>query len=348
MTVRIGTHFPLDWVYGKSELDIINKTHNQIDAFFPNQRNLLINTTWFGSQFDNNCWNDAMTLEGSFDNLFLLSVVDPVYLFEEDLQKIISKYSIKKVYKIGAGYEGEPLEYNFHGLIANELMPDYAEQDVLMSSADFVYMLYQRKPRLHRVEITNILREQPHLLERGIVTLGGVAKDGFDWQQGREVVPITIDDDPSRYQQLDGDPTDHSGIPNDLLTIGRLDFWQKHFLNVVSPTEFDEWKPLFLTETIYKPMLGMRPFHFHGNPRAYQWLRDRGFRTFNHYWSHLPVETVGPHDALMSVINHLVDRSKAELEQMYIDMLPDLRYNKARLHEFSKEQKYKMENIFNA
>ena len=37
-----------------------------------------------------------------------------------------------------------------------------------------------------------------------------------------------------------------------------------------------------------------------------------------------------------------------QVEQMYLDMLPDLRYNKARLKEFSTEQKHKMENIFDA
>src|SRR6056300_309429 len=98
MVERVGTHFPLEWPYGNDELEIFNKTHEQIKNHFSNQRNLLINTTWFGSQFD---------------NLFLLCVIDPEYLYQEDLQKIISKYKIKKVHRIGM-YEGEPMEWNFH------------------------------------------------------------------------------------------------------------------------------------------------------------------------------------------------------------------------------------------
>jgi hypothetical protein len=178
------------------------------------------------------------------------------------------------------------------------------------------------------------------------VTLGGVSKDGQNWHQGLDVVPMTIDDLPAAYNQTQGDHDDYAGVPNDLLTVGRLDLWQNHFLNVVSETEFDEWKPVFMTEKIWKPMVGLRPFHIHGNPRSYQWLRDRGFRTFNHYWDHLPVETAGQHNALMDVINHLVDMPQSQVEQMYIDMLPDLRYNKQRLLEFSAEQKHKMHNVF--
>ena len=123
MVERIGAHFPLDWPYGNDELYIINKTHEQIKNHFPNQRNLLINTTWFGSQFDNDCWTKAMNLEGEFDNLFLLCVIDPEYLFAEDLQKIINKYQIKNVHRIGM-YEGEPFEWNFHAIIANDRMPE--------------------------------------------------------------------------------------------------------------------------------------------------------------------------------------------------------------------------------
>lgn len=344
MIVQLGNHFPRNWRYGPDEIDIIATTNQQIQEHFPDQRNLFINTTWFGSQYDNNCWHEAINLEGDFDNLFLLCVIDPEYISKHDLELIVSRYNIKNVYRIGM-YEGSPYEWNFHAIIANDA---YTEEQVVMQSADFAYMLYQRKPRLHRIEITNILREQPHLLERGIVTLGGVAKDGTDYADGLKFEPLTIDDLPSSYNQTQGDHNDFGGVPNDLETIGRLDLWQNHFLNVVSETEFDEWRPVFMTEKIWKPMIGLRPFHVHGNPRSYQWLRDRGFRTFNHYWKHLPVETARQHDALMDVINHLVDMPKSEVEQMYLDMLPDLRYNKARLKEFSTEQKYKMKNIFNA
>ncbi len=37
-----------------------------------------------------------------------------------------------------------------------------------------------------------------------------------------------------------------------------------------------------------------------------------------------------------------------EIEQIYLDMLPDLRYNKLRFNEFAIEQQHKMDNIFNA
>jgi len=350
MVTRIGIHLPLSWPYGNDELAIFDCNEQQIAKHFPDSHNLLINATWFGSQFDNGEWERAMTLEGKYDNLFLLNTIDPLYLFSNDEQKIIDRYNIKNVYRIGM-FEHSEYEWNFHAIVGNKLMPDYNDEQVLMRSADLVYILYQRKPRRHRIEITNILREHPHLLERGIVTLGGVAKDGTNWNEGLEVVPLTIDDSPVDYNQTQNDHDDFGGVPNDLATVGRLDLWQNHFLNVVSETEFDEHTPVFVSEKLWKPIIGLRPFHVHGNPRTYQWLRDRGFRTFNHYWDHIPVEIVnnqyGQHHALMDVINWLCDLPQNEIESMYQDMLSDLRYNKQRFCEFSNEQKYKMENIFN-
>jgi hypothetical protein len=343
MVTVIGGTFPTSWLYGVQEKHIVDSTARQIDRYFPDANNLLINTTWFGSQFDNKRWQSALELEHNYKNLFLLCVIDPIYLFDHDRQHIVDLYNIQNVYEIGM-FQNSQFEWNFHALVGNELMPRYSQSDVQMQSADYVYMLYQRKPRLHRIEITNILREQPHLLEQGIVTLGSTGDQ--NWHNGLEFEPLLLEDDVQTEANHSGD----FGVPNDLTTLGRLDLWQQHFLNVVSETEFDEWQPVFVTEKTWKPMIGMRPFHIHGNPATYQWLRDRGFKTFNHYWDHIPVETVtneyGQHNALMDVINWLCDKPKHELEQMYDDMLPDLCYNKERFKEFSDEQRNKMENIF--
>jgi len=344
MLEQVGTHFPKDWQYGPEEIHIFNSTAQQVDKQFPNDRNLVINTTWFGSQFDNGEWQRALSFGADFDNLFLLSVIDPLYLSDEDLEIIVNKYNIKQVYRIGM-FEGSKYEWNFHGLIGKDLMPSYTEEQVLMQDPEYAYMLYQRKPRYHRIEITEILRQRD-LLKYGIVTLGG--PDGTtDWQGGiQHWEPITIEDYPEDYHH-NGSEEDFAGVPNDLVTVGRLDLWQKHFLNIISETVFDEWEPLLVTEKMWKAIIGLRPFLVHGNPKTYAWMRNHGFKTFNDYWSHIPVETStddhGAHDSVWKVIEFLQTQ---DLKQMYLDMLPDLRYNKLRFDEFSREQEYKMEHIF--
>ena len=340
MLERVGTTFPLDWQYGPEEIHIFDSTVAQVDKHFPNTRNLVINTTWFGSQFANGEYEKALRFDGNFDNLFLISVIDPLYLSQEDLGRIINQYSIKNIYRIGM-FEDSPHEWNFHGMIGKDLMPRYSEEQVIMQDPNYMYMLYQRKPRYHRIEITEILRQR-NLLQYGVVTLGG-PQEGVDWQGGiQNWKPITIEDYPENYKH-NGEATDFAGIPNDLVTLGRLDLWQNHFLNIISETVFDEWEPLLITEKMWKATIGLRPYIVHGNPKTYAWMRKHGFRTFNNYWNHIPAETQGPHDTVWQLIEFLQTQ---DLKQMYQDMLPDLRYNKEHFYEFSQQQEYRMEHIF--
>ena len=342
MLEQVGKHFPEHWQYGPEEIHIFNSTAQQVSKHFPNDRNLVINTTWFGSQFDNGEWERALSFGDDFDNLFLLSVINPLYLTDKDLDILVEKYCVKNVYYVGM-FEDSKYEWNFHALIGKDVMPNYTEEQVLMNTEpEYVYMLYQRKPKYHRIEITDILRQRG-LLDSGIVTLGGPDSE-TRWQGDHQTWEVlTIEDYPDQYKGAGGTKDEFGGVPDDLATCGKLDLWRNHFLNVTSETVFDEWLPLLVTEKMWKPMIGLRPFVVHGNPRTYKWLRNRGFRTFNEYWKHVDVENIGPHDAVWQVIEFLQTQ---DLKQMYLDMLPDLRYNKLRFDEFSGEQKHKMEHIF--
>jgi len=346
MLERVGVTFPSNSEYGKYEEHIFDSLVKQVDANFKLDNNLVINTTWFGSQFENRQWEHSLSFDKNFDNLFLLSVIDPLYLTDQDLDILVEKYCVKNVYYVGM-FEDSKYEWNFHALIGKDVMPNYTEEQVLMNTEpEYVYMLYQRKPRYHRIEITDILRQRG-LLDSGVVTLGGPDSE-TRWQGDHQTWEVlTIEDSPDQYKGAGGAYDEFGGVPDDLATCGRLDLWRNHFLNVASECVFDEWLPLLVTEKIWKPMIGLRPFVVHGNARTYAWLRNRGFKTFNDYWSHIPVETStddhGAHDSVWKVIEFLQTQ---DLAQMYLDMLPDLRYNKLRFDEFSGEQKHKMEHIF--
>jgi hypothetical protein len=342
MYKRVGMTFLQKSEYGPKEKYIFDSTVNQVDKHFPNDRNLVINTTWFGPQFSNGEWEKANSFDQDFDNLFLLSVIDPLYLQNKDLDLLIKKYNIKNVYRIGM-FENSIYEWNFHALIGKDVMPLYTEEQVKMTkNPEYIYMLYQRKPRDHRIEITEILRHR-NLLKHGIVTLGG-PEPGEIWQgHHKNWEVLTIDDYSEKYIGAGFGNKKYGGVPDDLVTVGRLDLWKNHFLNVISETVFNEWEPLLVTEKMWKPMIGLRPYVVHGNPKTYSWLNKNGFKTFNNYWKHVDAENLGAHDTVYRVIEFLQTQ---DLYSMYVDMLSDLRYNKERFYEFSKEQEYKMENIF--
>ena len=350
MITVIGTTFPESWQYGPEEIEIFKLTADQIEQHFSNQTNLLINTTWFGPGFaqNNNNWAQVEQLidaSDSYDNLFLLSVIDPMYLRDQDVETIQAGLHIQNTYLIGM-YADSPFEWNFHSFITAQKSPVYTEEEISPTIFDKAFLLYQRKPRPHRLELTKRLIKE-NLLEHGIVTLGSNENHDYDWTNGDEIpIVLTIDDNPANYKH-NGKHDEFGGIPNDLVTLGRLDIWQTCLLNVVSETEFESWKPRFITEKMWKPIIGLRPFLIHGQTSIYSWLRNHGFRTFNHYWSHIDVETnPDVHATTVEVLKYLSAKSADELMELYTTMLPDIKHNRDRYYEFAKEQRYKMENLF--
>lgn len=347
MVTVIGTTFPADWQYGPEEIEIFESTKEQIARQFAGQRNLLINTTWFGPQFDNGEWIKAQQLidrNETFDNLFLLSVIDPLYLSMDNIAYLETQLKATATYRIGM-FEHSKYEWNFHSVVGARHCPEYAPADVGLTDPNYTFLLYQRKPRRHRVELTQLLVDRG-FDKQGVITLGSNKNSLYDWSEGLGSKLMTIEDLPSNYKH-NGKHDDFGGVPNDLVTLGRLDIWQQHFLNIVSETEFNDWDPTFITEKTWKPVIGLRPFIIHGQRNIYNWLQSNGFKTFNHYWSHVPCETGDDqHGNVVDVIDFLCSKSKTELLAMYADMLPDLEYNRNRFFEFAQEQQYKINHLF--
>jgi len=218
----------------------------------------------------------------------------------------------------------------------------YENQELMLKNAKWIYINYNRKPRQHRVQFVKQLL-QHKLNDYGIVTLGkpNVIYD----KDPNNYLYLTIGEKAEDYAKDNHWFTgpDEFGIPHDVLTLHNMHYWQQHFLNIIGATEFNHWDDIFVSETQFKPIIGLRPFVINGNQRTYQWLRDHGFRTFNQYWEHIPIETGDVHDTLITLIEYLKTQ---DLVAMFNNMLPDLLYNQNRFVEFAQEQKHKMENVF--
>ena len=349
MLIKVGTGFPTNWQYGQEETEIRDNTARQIENKFPNERNLLINTTWFGPQFGNGQWDNIEQLfkdNVKFDNLFLLSVIDPLYLMEKHISEMCVKFGIKKTYRIGM-FDASQYEWNFHAIVGPQVMPDYKDEDVILKTCTKDFLCYQRKPRPWRVDFAKLAIKH-NLVDNGIITLGAMSEADLDWSEGRTWEPMTLDESHEPYKN-DGqnNKADYGGIPNDLVTVGSLDVWNQCLLYVSSETCFNHWEPVFVNERVWKPMIGLRPYIIQGNPKTYAWLEKNGFKTFNRYWPHVDLEcSIDVLNDHIEVLKFLKSKSKEDKMSMYQDMLPDLIYNKQRFYEFSKEQKHKMENIF--
>jgi hypothetical protein len=342
-----GNRFNQKDPWGPQEKWITESILQQIDRKWPDQKNLVINTTWLGPAFDS--WNQLLEQNYSCDNLFWLAIVDPICMLPEHIQQIEKKFKPNVIKYIGLGFSGE-YHFNTGSIATLEDFPDYSQEQLLPLSFKHKYLLYNRKPKPHRIDLVNKIFEQK-LESHGIMTLGS-AEAEYDVSEGKNNSRVLTINENSESYTRDGKfnaRNDFSGIPLDVCSLGRLDIWQNHFLNVVSETVFFPWDNMFITEKTWKPILGLRPFIINGQSQIYDWLRNQGFKTFNHYWNFANLENVPEyqiHDEIIKVVKYVCSLEENTLNDIYQQMLPDLQHNRKRFFEFAEEQRSKVRSLF--
>ena len=326
-----GSTFTEGSQWHKHQLALMHDISEQIESNFKDKKNVLINMTCFGPQFTNN--NEyAKFMEychySSIDNLFLLASEDPCFFNKQETEQFIKDTGAKNIYLLG--HFDTDYHFNFFSTVIGNYFPNYKDSDLLFDNPQYIFINYNRKPRDHRKQFVQMLDDRK-LSKLGVVTLGNDRNVGE-----------TIEE----YKEGNWGMPDDFGIPHDIHSLGRPEYWQNHFLNVVSETDFEDHLWTYITEKTYKPIIGLRPFVINGQLEVYKLLRKQGFRTFNHYWPHIDLENCNIDDIHKNICNLIEWLQTQNLKQMYLDMLPDLRYNKTRFDEFAIEQKYKMENLF--
>jgi len=310
---------------------LIESIKNQIHAKFSKQSNLLVNMTWFGPQFGNN--NEyakfrEFTEYYNIDNIFLLASEDPCFFNKEETKDLIKESRASNSFLLG--HFDTDYNFNFHSTVIGDLFPNYSNEDLFFKNSDYIFLNYNRKPRDHRTKFVSML-DSCNLSQCGIVTLGN---------------DRNLNESIEEYKDGNWGMSNEFGIPHDISSLGRFNYWQNHFLTIVSETDFEDHLWTFITEKTWKPIIGLRPFVINGQLAVYQYLRKHGFKTFNHYWPHIDIENCNIDDIHKNICDLIVWLQTQDLKQIYLDMLPDLLYNKQRFNEFALEQKHKMENLF--
>lgn len=342
-----GSQFPKSSQWYADEKAALTSIQRQIEAQFPHTNNLIINTTWFGPQFDNGEYASVLKMAENniqLDNIFFVSMVDEVMITPDQINDIKNRFN-SKLYCIG-NFDNE-YQFNFISTTLPKYFTSYCEEELKLTNLEHIFLCYNRKPRQHRIDLIDKLIENK-LENLGVLSLG---KNDPTYSKKLSNISILLNETPDQFAKAGnwGMPMNF-GIPHDIHSLGNMKLWQTHFLNIVGETIFDPWDDLFVTEKTWKPIIGLRPFIINGQAKKiYKYLRDNGFKTFNHYFNNIELENVKEfevHDSIISVIQYLIKMEKKEILSMYNDMIPDLQHNRNRFFEFAKEQSNRIEHLF--
>lgn len=263
----------------------------------------------------------------NIEHIFFVSLVDePSYNISKDQEIIQQLTTAKHRHQIG-----DKSKFSFWAYFCQqEFWKNYKDCD-LPWTGDKVFLSYNRKPASHRTKLVCMLNNND-IFDRGHVTMGCLDPTNA----------VTIAENTNiESADIDGDV----GVPNDIRTLGNHQIWQDSFINVVTETVTHG---NFLSEKIWKPIIGKRPFMLVGPPGGLQQLRDWGFKTFNGFWDEnyqLGKEDAQV-DAIVKFLVEMADYESVTLKLLYHEMASILDHNHKHFFEtFAMENRARIDTI---
>lgn len=304
------------WRAGRLEREIVDNISDQLALQYPAQNCVVAVPSWHEPSV---LVDDIKNLNPDFT--IICSLSDPLGPIENLLGTLpgrVAKF----------GYVDDGIKFDFWALICQNYFRKYTPQEVQPTNFKHVFLNYNRKPHRHRTELVNLF-ELNNLIQHGITTLGGSR--------------YTVNDKTKDYLEYgSGDIVGDVGIPNDIFSLGRLDIWNSHFLNIVSETQYEYSPNVFVSEKIYKPIIGLRPFVINGSPNIYKWLQTIGFDCFEDIF---PVNELSRNDSTgMKFKNHAIicdvvkELCGTNLQTLYTSLIPRLIYNQNLFYEHARNQ----------
>jgi hypothetical protein len=291
------------WAAGALEREIVDQLATLISEKYPKQSTAVVVPNWYEHQ----AVQDWIDQEPGI--VVVCSLTDPL---------TDAWYTNTKVFGYGN------VKFDFWAVACAKFFKQYRYQELVSTQFDYLFLNYNRKPHTHRVDL---VRE----FERaGIIDLGCTTLSGTNYSVG---------DTASEFEDSGAlDVVGNIGIPNDIYSLGKLDIWQRAFINIVSETQFNS-NSVFLSEKTFKPIIGLRPFIINGNPQIYTWLQAAGFDCFEDVF---PVRELitssSPEYSHKLIVNAVKLYADTDLVQLYNQLLPRLINNQTHFYEYADNQ----------
>ena len=267
---------------------------------------IMIESTWYGGDFEINCKDAIEHIKP--EKIILVSF--------HDAHIVKQRMFDQPVYEVG--YYDSPYFIDFWAhVVANKYT--LPTDDILLNhrTVTVPYLSYNRKPHEHRVRFYN------QLVDADIHNKGTVSMDKLQMLED-DVTPYLIDES----------VTDHD-IPNDILTLGQTNLWCSSFMNIVTETWYDINRAYFVSEKIYKPIVGLRPFFVYAKDLGCKWLQDCGFETYENDFRDCYGKTVTA-DNLIDFLTVLCELSKNTpwLQTKFLALQEKILYNKQQFYKY--------------
>jgi hypothetical protein len=306
-----------EWPLKKFEQRIVNDLlqHIALDT----SRTAVINSVWYTDEYHQQVL--TWLRNNPVDRIVLVAMLDqsiprPGWYSEFDCEILPLGY-----------YPGEHA-LDFWAVFVDEfLKTPSTDQLTEVSAIDTAYMCLNRKPHWHRQQLYNRLQARD-LLQHGIVSMGG---------EGTAIRSLVVDQD--HDNMAPNASRDHHGIPNDIVSLGHIKNWQRHFVNIVTETGYNINQSGFVSEKIYKPIVGCRPFLVYDPDGGTQWLQDHGFENYVKDFDDITDLDLTLPINIPQFLSVLCEQNSAYWQTKYLALQEKILYNKQHFVDYVKSQR---------
>ena len=308
-----GNNYPLKQ-FEQSVVDRMLATIRDDDS-----HTVVINSVWYTQDYHDTVMSWLRT--NCFDHIVLVAMLDAAIPRPERYAEFDRPVSCIGYYP-GSGH------VDFCAVFVDRFMRAPALTDLMtVDGMDTPFMCLNRKPHWHRRRLYDRMQDLG-LVHKGLVSMGN--DDGSAIQA---LSQDTVHDDLAPNATAD-----HYGIVNDIVSLGLLSNWQRHFVNVVTETFYDINQTGFVSEKIYKPIVGCRPFLVYDPDGAVTWLRHRGFEPYVEDFTDISDLDLSIPGNLAPFLSVLCDQGASYYQKKFVDLGEKILYNKQQFQRHVQAQ----------
>jgi len=288
-------------------------------------RTVIINSTWYTNDVHQATLKKLQAL--AVDRIVLVAMLDTAIPQPEWFSELDCEI-------VGVGYYAGDHCIDYWAMMAHKYINVTAYPDLMdHTKIDTAFMCLNRKPHWHRRQLYNQLAHFD-LLDRNIVSMGG-----DDEHPVQRVLP----NDEGGTNIAPNAGRDQHGIANDIASLGNPVNWQRHLVNVVTETTWDIDRHHFVSEKIFKPIMGLKPFLVYDPTGAVPWLYQRGFESFHEDFQDITDQDLSLAPNIAPFLAQLTRQNTTYFQSKFVALREKIMYNRSVFGRYVAEQKQKIQ-----
>jgi hypothetical protein len=303
-----GTNWPMKQL----EQEILEHTLSKFRD--DNSRTVVINSVWYTGDYHQQVMQELRELCPT--HIIVVAMLDPPVVKLEWFNELNCEV-------IGVGYySNSNVDYFAKFMDRFYQMPNCNLLNELI--IDTAYMCLNRKPHPHRLRLYQGL-ENAGILDSGFVSMGGIP-------------PMRLlDNDVEGQNFAPNGGIEQYGIGNDIASLGNINRWQRHFVNIVTETIYDVDACNFLSEKTFKPILGLRPFFIYAPNGGVECLKCRGFEPYvNDFNDIVDTDLIQPYN-VVEFLRVLSGQPKSYWQMKFCQLKEKLIHNKEHFTNYVRQ-----------